>query len=428
MQIEVVRPGETVWSIARRYGMTVEQVAEANGLSDPDRLVVGQALVIPVDGNNHLVAPGETLWMIAMRYGVSVEQLMELNGIDDPANVPIGTVLRLPRPPKRTILVNAYLQVTAPDRDLPIIREAAPDLTYVSFFQYRTLATGELVGMNDAEQLAAVRQTEAVPMMVVTNFEAGNFSPDIARAVFTDPEARSRLIGEIVETMQAKRFRAVNLDFENLGLENRDLYTAFIRDLVPAVHRAGGLLSTALAPKTSAGQVGSWYEGHDYGAHGALADFVILMTYEWGWSGGPPMAVAPIPQVRAVLDYAATVIPRDKMVLGAPLYGYDWTLPFVPGGEFARVLSPQAAVEQAARVNAAIQYDPVAEAPYYRYWDAEGREHVVWFEDARSMQAKFDLIRQYGMAGISYWVLGNPFPQNWVLLRDRFNIRRVEAT
>lgn len=425
MQIEVVRPGETVWSIARRHGLTVEQVAEINGLEDPSRLVVGQALVVPTDESTHVVAAGESLWMIAGRYGVTVEQLMQLNGITDPANLQIGTVLQLPEQPKPAILVNAYLQLTTPGRDLPLIRETAPFLTYFSFFQYRVLSTGELVEINDAEQLEAVQDTDAAPMMVVTNFEEGNFSPDIARAVFTNPAARNRLINEIVDMVQSRGFRAVNLDFENLGLENRDLYTAFIRDLVPAVHQVGGLVSTALAPKTSAGQVGSWYEGHDYGAHGALADFVILMTYEWGWSGGPPMAVAPIPQVRAVLDYAATVIPRNKMVLGAPLYGYDWTLPFVPGGPFARVLSPQAAVEQAGRVNAAIRFDPVAQAPYYHYWDEEGREHVVWFEDARSMQAKFDLIRQYGMAGISYWVLGNPFPQNWALLTANFTVQRV---
>lgn len=425
MQIEVARPGDSVWAIARRYGLTVEQVAEVNGLSDPNRLVVGQALVIPSEGDTHLVAPGETLWMIARRYGVRVEDLMRLNGIANPNELQIGTVLQLPRPPKRSVLANAYLQVTTPARDLPIIRETAPFLTTFGFFQYRALATGELAGMNDAEQLAAVRETEAAAMMVVTNFAEGNFSPDVARAVLADSAARSRLIGSITETMRAKGFRAVNVDFENLGLENRDAYTAFLRELAPAVREAGGWLSTALAPKTGAGQTGAWYEGHDYGAHGALADFVILMTYEWGWSGGPPMAVAPIPQVRAVLDYAVTAIPRDKLVLGAPLYGYDWTLPFVPGGEFARVLSPQEAVEQAGRVNAAIQFDPVAEAPYYRYWDGEGREHVVWFEDARSMQAKFDLIRAYGLAGISYWVLGNAFPQNWALLADQFDIRRL---
>lgn len=425
MQIVTVRPGDTAWEIARRHGVTVEQLAAANGLKDPGRLVVGQALVIPADGDTHPVAPGETLGSIAQRYGVSVEQLMQQNGITNPNELAVGTVLQLPKPPRRAILANAYLQVTTPERDLPVIRETAPHLTYFSFFQYRTLETGELSGPSDAEQLAAVRATEAAPMMVVTNFAEGNFSPDIARAVFTGREARSRLIGEITDTMRAKGFRAVNLDFENLGRENRDLYTAFVRDLAPAVRRAGGRLSVALAPKTSAGQIGTWYEGHDYGALGSLSDFVILMTYEWGWSGGPPMAVAPIPQVRAVLDYAVTAIPRSKIVMGAPLYGYDWTLPYVPGGAFARTLSPQEAVVQAGRMNAAIQYDPVAQAPYYRYWDDEGREHVVWFEDARSMQAKFDLIKTYGLAGVSYWVLGNAFPQNWLLLSDQFAIRRV---
>ena len=64
------------------------------------------------------------------------------------------------------------------------------------------------------------------------------------------------------------------------------------------------LVSTALAPKTSAAQVGAWYEAHDYRAHGEIVDFVIIMTYEWGWSGGPPMAVSPIPQVRQVYEFA----------------------------------------------------------------------------------------------------------------------------
>ena len=61
-------------------------------------------------------------------------------------------------------------------------------------------------------------------------------------------------------------------------------------------------------------------------------DFVILMTYEWGWSGGPPMAVAPINSVRAVINYAVSVIPAKKIMMGMPLYGYDWELPYEPHG------------------------------------------------------------------------------------------------
>ena len=106
-------------------------------------------------------------------------------------------------------------------------------------------------------------------------------------------------------------------------------------------------MSTALAPKTSATQQGKWYEAHDYRAHGQIADFVVIMTYEWGYSGGPAMAVSPIDQVRKVLEYAITEMPPNKIMMGQNLYGYDWTLPFVQG-TVAKAVSPQQAIELAA--------------------------------------------------------------------------------
>src|SRR5690625_7625896 len=116
-------------------------------------------------------------------------------------------------------------------------------------------------------------------------------------------------------------------------------------------------MSTALAPKASAKQEGAWYEAHDYAAHGEIADFVVLMTYEWGYSGGPPMPVSPINEVRKVVQYALTEIPADKILLGQNLYGYDWTLPFVAGGENARALRDRKSVTLAREQHAAIQYD-----------------------------------------------------------------------
>jgi spore germination protein len=180
-------------------------------------------------------------------------------------------------------------------------------------------------------------------------------------------------------------------------------------------------MSTALAPKTSAGQKGKWYEGHDYRAHGQISDFVVIMTYEWGYSGGPAMAVSPIDQVRRVLDYAVTDIPSNKILMGQNLYGYDWTLPFVQG-TVAKAVSPQAAIQLAARHNVPIQYDTKAQAPHFRYRGEDGKQHEVWFEDARSIQAKFDLIKEMNLRGMSYWKLGLPFPQNWLLIVDNFDV------
>lgn len=113
-------------------------------------------------------------------------------------------------------------------------------------------------------------------------------------------------------------------------------------------------------------------------------------------------------------------------MLGQNLYGYDWTLPYKPGNPPARAISPQEAIRIAARENVSIQYDQQAQAPHFRYTDNEGNQHQVWFEDARSIQAKFILVKSKQLRGISYWKLGLSFPQNWLLIEDRFNVVKRE--
>lgn len=427
MLIEVVKPGDSLWAIAKRYGVTADEVARINGIDDPTRLVAGQALVIPTKDRVHVVAPGESLWTIARKYGTSVDQLMRANQITDPSRLYIGQRLRVPGEPVRPVIeTNGYLQPSNAERDRGIVAETANYLTYFSIFQYVVQKDGTLQAPNDEAALAAIRPTPSVPMMVITNFEGGTFTPDTARAIFDNAEARQNLINNVMATMKQKSFYALNIDFEHMYPADREKYNAFLREITARVHAEGKLVSTALAPKTSAEQAGQWYEAHDYPAHGEIVDFVIIMTYEWGWSGGPPMAVAPIPQVRSVLEYALSVIPSGKIMMGAPLYGYNWTLPYVKGGKFAPTLSPKAAVELARDVGAYIQYDYTAQAPHFSYYDNDAKEHIVWFEDARSMQAKFDLIKEYGLRGISYWVLGQSFPQNWALLEANFTIKSLK--
>lgn len=133
------------------------------------------------------------------------------------------------------------------------------------------------------------------------------------------------------------------------------------------------------------------------------------------------MAVSPIGPVRRVLEYAVSEMPSSKILMGQNLYGYDWTLPFVKG-TVAKAVSPQQAIQLAARYNVPIQYDTRAQAPFFRYVNEEGKRHEVWFEDARSIQAKFDLIKELKLRGMSYWKLGLSFPQNWLLIIDNFNV------
>ena len=262
-------------------------------------------------------------------------------------------------------------------------------------------------------------------MHLSTLTEEGRFDNARSTLILEDADAQDALVQSILETVQARHYFGLDVDFEYVLPEQREAYAAFITRLREALNPLGCPVVVALAPKTSAAQRGLLYEAHDYALLGAAANAVFLMTYEWGYTYGPPMAVAPLGQVRAVLDYALTAVAPEKIFMGIPLYGYDWPLPFVSGETRAESLSPVQAVERALRHDIAIQYDAAAQAPYYHYTDRGGREHAVWFEDARSIEAKLRLADEYHLQGVGYWNLARPFPQNWAVLASLFDIETL---
>jgi spore germination protein len=109
--------------------------------------------------------------------------------------------------------------------------------------------------------------------------------------------------------------------------------------------------------------------------------------------------------------------------MGIPNYGYDWTLPFTEGN-LATSIGNYEAVNIARNNNQSIKYDPVAQAPYFNYTDTNGAKHIVWFEDARSIQAKLGLVTKYNLEGISYWTLNRFFPQNYLVLDSLFVVNK----
>ncbi|WP_407311563.1 glycosyl hydrolase family 18 protein [Desulfosporosinus sp. SB140] len=260
-------------------------------------------------------------------------------------------------------------------------------------------------------------------MMSINNFTAQALGSNVAHDILSDTGVQNTLLANIASVMKAKGYQVLNIDFENVLPADRDLYSNFVQKAVNYLHPQGFLVSTALAPKTSAEQTGLLYEAHDYAAHGRIADFVVLMTYEWGYRLGAPQAISPLNQIKHVLDYAVSVIPRNKIFMGFETYARDWTLTHVQG-QAAETFSPQTAALRAIQYGATIQYDQTTESPFYNYTDAQGLSHQVWFEDARSAQAKFNTVKAYNLRGISYWVLDTSYPQNWVLLVDNFNIRK----
>ncbi|WP_425489733.1 glycosyl hydrolase family 18 protein [Clostridium aciditolerans] len=386
--------------------------------------MVGQALVIPIVGSFYWVQPGDSLYSIARNFGMNYQTLARVNGISPNMQLPVGLRLYIPPQPRRSAEINAYVEPIAgkvsPELEQSA-RSAAPHLTYLAPFSFQIQRDGTLKEppLNNFRQIAD--NSGAVLLMAVTNLEGGQFSTELGRLILTNPQLQNTLLDNIIATAKRLNFRDIHFDMEHLPRELRENYNAFLRKAKARLSAEGFLMSTALAPKTSATQAGEWYEAHDYRAHGQIADFVVLMTYEWGYSGGPAMPVSPLPQVRQVIEYALTEMPSSKIMMGQNLYGYDWTLPFVPGST-ARAVSPQDAILLAANHNVPISYDTTAQAPHFDYTDEAGKRHTVWFEDARSIQAKFDLVKELNLRGVSYWKLGIPFPQNWLLIENNFDV------
>jgi len=425
VQIHVVQPGQSIFEIARIYNTTVSAIVGANEIPNPNQLVVGQTLVIPIVGSYYWVQPGDSLYSIGQRFGISYQELARINRI--PVNRPLQVGLRLyiPPMPKRRAEINAYVEPigeTVTSALEESARRAAPFLTYLAPFSYQVNRDGTLKAPPLNNFPAIAQSNGAALMMVVTNLEEGEFSAELGRIILTDEQVQNRLLDNIIATARQYNYGDIHFDMEFLPTDLRENYNNFLRKAKARLSAEGLLMSTALAPKTSATQVGEWYEAHDYRAHGEIADFVVLMTYEWGYSGGPPMPVSPIGPVRQVVEYALSEMPANKIMLGQNLYGYDWTLPYVPGGPYARAVSPQQAIQLAAENNVPIRYDYTAQAPYFNYTDEQGRQHRVWFEDARSIQAKFNLVKEFGLRGVSYWKLGLSFPQNWLLIEENFDV------
>jgi spore germination protein len=320
--IYTVKPGDTVYFISRRYGISPEAIIRDNALSDPDMLMIGQALVINNDMLTHRVRWGQSLFSIGMEYCKSLEQMIGANPqIINPYMIDIGQYVNVPVAPQKlgTIEVNGY---AFPNIQKKILNDTLPHLTYLSIFSYQVREDGSLSTIEDEPLIEAARQANVAPLMVITNLKEGSgFSSDIAHAVLTSEDVQQTLLDNVINILDSKNYFGLDIDFEYIRPEDRQNYNNFLQKVVDTLRPLGYTITSALAPKISADQPGLLYVAHDYPLHGRLLDHVIIMTYEWGYTYGPPMAIAPINQVKRVLDYAVTAIPSEKILMGMPNYG-----------------------------------------------------------------------------------------------------------
>lgn len=372
----------------------------------------------------HVIEKGDTLSKIGQKYNVDYKKIALDNEISIDKTLVVGQTLVIITEEKektKEIIVNGFV---FPNINLNNLIKVLPHLSFLSVFSYMYDINGNLNIINDDELINISKSYNAQPLMVITNISIeGRFNSDLAHFILNNESIQNILINNILMNMRNKGYSGLVIDFEYVYPEDKNAYINFIKKVKKEIKKYNYYLLVALAPKTSSEQTGLLYEAHDYESIGILTDYVILMTYEWGYSGGPAMAVAPINNVTKVLEYAIKVIEPNKILMGIPTYGYDWTLPFIPN-TFAKSINNIEAVDIARNNKQSINYDLKSESPFFNYYDAFMQKHEVWFDDARSILAKFNLVLKFNLAGISYWTINRPFPQNYLILDYKFKIKK----
>ena len=375
----------------------------------------------------HVVKQGDTVDTIAAFYGVSPASVIYDNQLGYPYALAVGQALLISTSPVSAPTFSAYSGGYAyPFIEEMVLQETLPFLSYLFIFSYGFTTEGELVPptLDDQFMIQWAYRLGARPILTLTPFGPdGMFNNYLITTMVNDEVVKNRLFQNLLAAMNEKGFQGVDVDFEYILSADRVPFANFVADLQNFLTPYGYTVSVALAPKTSDDQPGLLYEGKDYGLLGNAADWVLLMTYEWGYTYGPPMAVAPLNKVIEVVNYAVTRIDPSKIHLGIPNYGYDWPLPYEKGVTKARTISNTEAVQIAVRAGVPILFDETAMSPYFTYTE-NGIRHEVWFEDVRSLTEKYSLLPSYQLRGISIWQIMKLFRPAFLLFQDMFQIQK----
>ncbi len=277
------------------------------------------------------------------------------------------------------------------------------DIVSPYFFQLR--ADGTIEELSDPTADTFLRQSGLPVVPMIKNVPRW----DEMTPLLADPQRRSAVIGRLVELVERRGYAGIHIDFEAVNASDAPHLTAFMRELAAHLRPRGKLVTQAVVARTSDVPT-TWGGAYDYRSLAEVNDYIVVMAYDFHYAGGSPGPVAPLTWVQRVVAYVTTQVPPDKLILGIPLYGYDWD---VTAGPPARSVRYDQVQELLRRSGATSGYDATEHEAWIRYTDEQGHRHEVWHADVRSVTARLNLALDRGLAGVALWRLGHEDPAVW---------------
>jgi spore germination protein len=428
MFIHVVQPGDTIQSIAKLYGISVTMLIRDNGLENPNELVIGQSIVIAHPEITYTVKEGDSIEKIAKSFNVTIMQLLINNPYLSsrqfiyPGDI---IVIKYNTKGKITCYGNAL-----PYMDKNILRRTLPYLTYLSVLNYTATNEGEIISYYDDTQIIEIaKQYSVKPLMLLTTLTIqGKANIQVAYDLLLNEKFQNKQIDNILNILKTKGYYGINISFEYISISNIQLYEEYINKITNRMKEEGYLVFVTINPNISNIEKENDFKQVDYTLINQLSENIIFMDYQWSTTTNPPSPVSSIQSITAFLNYILRYIPPSNVIIGMATIGYDWELPYSAGLSNVTSLTLDRAIALAYDVGATIQFDDVSQTPYYLYNIKTTRnqvEHIVWFTDARSINALLDLVNESELHGIGVWNITIYNTQLWLVVYSQYEIEKI---
>ncbi len=424
MIIHEVQPEETIQSIADNYGVSVNKLIQDNDLQNANNLAVGQAIVIVYPKQIHIVQEGDTLADIALNYNITLIQLLRNNPflLDRDVIYPGEAIIISYADDKMAdISINGYAY---PYIDRKILERNLLYLTYLSVFSYSVTAEGQINDIDDTEIIALAKAYGVAPIMIISNVtEEGSINRERLHEILVNQDIQNSLIENILTVLTAKGYYGLNFDTPYVAAEDRQLYFNFVAAITQRLNNEGFKVFVTITPNSFEAVTGEAYELVDYTSLEQLTDGVILLSYSWGYTFEVPVEAYPVYLFEALLERLLTQVSPEKITLGISSIGYIGAIPYIEGASRANAISNTNAVQLASENGAIIYYNSNNFSSYF--YITNGENYLVYFHDARGINASLEIMAEYGLYRIAIWNIMYYQAQTFTVINTQYNIITV---
>ena len=426
MFIHIVKPGDTVYNIAARYNISPSRLIIENDISNPDHLVVNDALIILQPKQMHLVGPGETLDMIAALYDIDIMQILRNNpNVSERGLIPgEDIVISYYEDSNRPMLSINGFAFTYIDR--AVLRKSLPYLTYITIMYYRVLIDGTLIDLDDEEIIQISKSYGVAPILSVSVIdENSQFDPKSLHTILNSEQIQLTLIENLFSIVRQKGYYGINVDIPYVLPADRDAYFRFAEKLLRRFNNANYKVFVTITPTTFEMTTRIEYEDINYKGLSEVTNKIIyLMTYDFYNPTESLKATLPFDMLMESAERVLSQVPIEIFDLGYSNVGFIWTLPITSLTEL-RFINITNAVELAYEVGAEISYNETTRAAYFIYI-FNGQENIVWYRDVRFNESIIEEIKYLNIQGITFWNLMCFLPRIFMMYNVNFDIKKID--